>query len=100
MGKRPFDPMTPTEQLIFDAVQERPRRREELWQLIWGDDPDGGPLTPNALWMHISNLNKKLAPHAQAVRFTYHRYRLGSVAAPPPSQAARVEAFMGLSLPT
>jgi DNA-binding response OmpR family regulator len=47
----------------------RPVKRAMLHGALWGEDPDGGPLT-DALAMHVSKLRKKLAPLDMEVECT------------------------------
>jgi hypothetical protein len=61
-------PLTPIQQAIFDIVRKRPGlSAERLRSLVW-DDPSGGPESRNAIFVHVSGLNKRLAPLGVTVR--------------------------------
>lgn len=58
-----------TKRRILNAVQRRPAiTAEELRDLVWQDDPTGGPECRHALYVHINQLNLRLAPFGIAVR--------------------------------
>lgn len=83
---------------IFEALVWRPRHREQLCELLWGDDPNGGPLTRSeTLRVHISKLRKYLRSHGMSVAVSRGTYRI--VGSPAPI-GGRGQEFMCLSLPT
>jgi hypothetical protein len=61
--------LSQTQQRIFDAVRRggeiSPR---DLADIVWADDPNGGPDNPCALKAHVFYLNQKLAALGLVVR--------------------------------
>jgi hypothetical protein len=54
---------------IFDAVKAHPGiLAENLRDIVWADDPSGGPESRHAIYAHVFILNKRLAAHGLAVR--------------------------------
>jgi hypothetical protein len=55
-----------------------------LRDIIWANDPNGGPEDPKTLHVHVHQLNKLLAPHRMCVRAnkgagaTYRLIRTGT----------------------
>jgi hypothetical protein len=64
--------------LIYDTVRRRPGiSAAQLRDLVWCDDPDGGPLTDTkCLHVHVSQLNDRLAPHGITIRSQSGGYRI------------------------
>ena len=61
--------LPPTKRRILDAVQQSPGiNAEQLRDLVWQDDPNGGPECRHALYAHVNQLNRRLAPFGVAVR--------------------------------
>jgi hypothetical protein len=52
--------LTKTERRIYRALQERPRSADELRNEAWWDHPNGGPEHEKTIYVHISNLRKRL----------------------------------------
>ena len=66
--------------IIFEAVQRRPDiSAAELRDIVWADDPAGGPEDRKCLHVHVSQLNHLLAPLGIAVRSQGGGYRIRSV---------------------
>jgi hypothetical protein len=61
--------LTKTERRIYRALQERGRTAEELRQIVWAHDPNGGPECRHTIYVHIANLNKRLAGVNELVRY-------------------------------
>lgn len=59
-----------TQRRIYDLVKLRPGILAScLAQLLWEDDPNGGPDSGiKCLHVHVYHLNKKLKPHGIVVR--------------------------------
>jgi hypothetical protein len=55
---------------IFDLVNQRPGiSAERLCELVWADDPSGGPESGRkAIHVHVNQLNRRLASFGIAVR--------------------------------
>jgi hypothetical protein len=54
---------------ILDIVSRRPGiSAERLRELVWADDPAGGPECRHTLFVHIHQLNRLLAPFGIEVR--------------------------------
>jgi hypothetical protein len=70
--------LTKTERRIYFALSQRPCTAEELREIVWAHDPNGGPESRNAIFVHLGNLNKRLAAVDQLVRIEREdsRYRL------------------------
>jgi len=61
--------LPPTKRRILDAVQRHPGiNAERLRDLVWQDDPGGGPECRHTLYVHVNQLNRRLAPAGIAVR--------------------------------
>jgi hypothetical protein len=62
---------------LYAAVRERPRTSSELHDIVWFDDPNGGPEW-RTLHVHIWRLNRRLAKNGVTVRSRPpdYRYRL------------------------
>jgi hypothetical protein len=61
--------LPPIKQRIFEAVQRHPDiSAERLRDLVWADDPSGGPEDRKVLHVHVNQLNHLLAPHGIMVR--------------------------------
>jgi hypothetical protein len=61
--------LPPTKVRILNAVWRRPGiGAEDLRTVVWADDPNGGPEDRKVLHVHISQLNRLLAPAGAAVR--------------------------------
>jgi len=65
--------------IIFEAVQRRPDiSAAELRDIVWADDPNGGPEDRKCLHVHVSQMNRLLAPHGIMVRSQGGGYRVRS----------------------
>jgi hypothetical protein len=61
--------LPPIKRRILDAVRHHPGiDAERLRGVIWADDPNGGPECRHALYVHINQLNKRIAPLGIVVR--------------------------------
>lgn len=66
-------------QRILDAVKRCPGiSAEELRDVVWADDPSGGPEDRKVLHVHVNQLNHLLAPHGIAVRSQGGGYQIRS----------------------
>jgi DNA-binding response OmpR family regulator len=66
-----------TKRAILNIVQRRPGiSAEELRNLVWADDPAGGPEDRKTIHVHVSQLNKRLAVFGIAVRGGTGGYRI------------------------
>lgn len=62
------------QRLIFEAVLKRPRTCRDLQDVLYADDPSGGPENAErVVWAQVNNLNSRLAPHGLRVRATFGR---------------------------
>jgi hypothetical protein len=62
---------------IFDAVRRRPGiTAEELRCIAWAHDPSGGPADRKVLHVHVSQLNKLIAPLGLMIRAEGGEYRI------------------------
>jgi hypothetical protein len=65
--QRPYPPRLvvhgPVRQRIVDAIANRPDgiTRGEILDLVYADDPDGGPANPNTVSVLIKHANAELA---------------------------------------
>ena len=94
--RRPFPPHLvvhgPVRQRIVDLIANRPDgiTRGELLDLVYADDPNGGPDNPNTISVLIKHANKELAAQGFRIEPAWlgrgARYRLVRVAEP--AQAA------------
>ena len=72
--------LPPIKQRIYEAVQRCPDiSAEELRTIVWSSDPAGGPEDRKVLHVHVSQLNRLLAPHGIMVRSQGGGYRIRSV---------------------
>jgi hypothetical protein len=72
-------PLTKIQQRIFDLVRRYPGlSTERLRALVW-DGPDGGPESRQAIFVHLSLLNSRLAPLKIAIRSEGGVYKIRSV---------------------
>ena len=61
--------MPPIKRRIFEAVQHRPGvSADALREIVWADDPNGGPEDRKVLHVHIHQLNRLLTPFGVEVR--------------------------------
>jgi hypothetical protein len=60
--------LPPIKQRILDAVRRRPRSAEELREIVWADDPNGGPEDRRVVHVHVWQLNRLLMPYGFAIR--------------------------------
>jgi len=73
-------PLPPIKHKIFDAVRKRPGiSAEELRCIAWANDPAGGPEDRKVLHVHVSQMNKQLAPYGLTVRSAGGGYSIRSV---------------------
>ena len=60
--------MAPIKRRILDAMRRHPNiAADALRSIVWADDPNGGPLDPKVLHVHINQLNKLLAPYGYEI---------------------------------
>jgi hypothetical protein len=75
----PIPDLTPLKQRILESVKRRPGiSAEQLRSLVW-DDPSGGPEDRKVLHVHVSQLNRLLAPRGICVRSEGGGYRVKAV---------------------
>jgi len=61
--------LTTTQYKIISAVRRRTLSLEEIINTVYGDRPDGGPLSArNTISVHMVRLNERLAPLGISVR--------------------------------
>jgi hypothetical protein len=61
--------LPPIKRRILDAVQRHPGiSAEDLREIVWRADPNGGPEDRKALHVHVFQLNQRLAPYGVMVR--------------------------------
>lgn len=61
--------LSPIQRRILQIVQKRGAiSPQDLRDLVWANDRNGGPADPKALTVHVWHLNKKLARHGICVR--------------------------------
>jgi hypothetical protein len=61
--------VTPTQRRILDVLKRRgSASADELRDVLWSDDPDGGPDSPSTLHAHIWHLNQRLKSRGLRVR--------------------------------
>ena len=74
-------PLPPIKERILAAVRRRPRvTAQQLRDLVWTDDIDGGPLTDTkCLHVHVAQLNALLRPLGICVRSEGGGYRVRSI---------------------
>jgi len=72
--------LPPTKRKIFELVQRHPDiSAERLRDLVWADDPNGGPECRHTIFVHVSQLNDLLASHGICVRSEGGGYRIRQV---------------------
>src|SRR5262249_50763182 len=72
--------LSPIQKRIFEIVQKHPGiTPEELRGLVWAHDPNGGPENRHTIFVHISRLNRALAPLGLMVRCEGGQYCIRSV---------------------
>lgn len=59
--------LTPRQRQIYDLVKKRPRTRQQLWDVLYGDRPNDGPCE-KVITVLIHNLNQQLKPYEVAIR--------------------------------
>lgn len=101
--------LNPTQLTLMRALLVRPRSYDQLIQLLWGDDPNGGPDgAPNTLKVHISKLRFALAEAGCPVTIVTNRgigFQLGPFTTDAPStdapstEESRPMGFQDLSPP-
>ena len=64
----PVMTLPPVIQRIYDTLRDQPRTAEELRDIIWRDDPDGGPLSRHTIYVHIDRLKRRLKPLGLGIR--------------------------------
>jgi hypothetical protein len=84
--RRPFPPLLvvhgPVRQRVVDLIANRPDgiTRAELLDLVYADDPNGGPDTPNTISVLVKNANAELAALGYRIEPAWRgrgaRYRL------------------------
>jgi hypothetical protein len=66
---RPLPALPRVKQRIFDLVGRYPGiAAERLRELVWADDPNGGPENRKLIRVHVHQLNRMLAPFGVRVR--------------------------------
>src|SRR3954467_4792875 len=61
--------LPPIKRRIYDIVNRHHGiSAERLRELVWSDDPAGGPEDRKVLHVHVWQLNRLLAPHGVEVR--------------------------------
>jgi hypothetical protein len=88
--RRPFPPSLivhgPVRQRVVDLIANRPDgiTRGELINLVYADDPNGGPDTPNTISVLVKDANKELAAQGYCIEPAWlgrgARYRLVRIA--------------------
>ncbi len=69
--------LSATQQRIYDAVCRNPGiRAARLRDLVWADDPNGGPENRHNLYVQINRMNRKLAVRHLAINARGGGYRL------------------------
>ena len=70
--------LPPVKRRIYDIVSRRPGiAAERLRELVWSNDPAGGPEDRKVLHVHVCQLNQLLAPYRIEVRGSVSRgYRV------------------------
>jgi hypothetical protein len=74
MCRRPFPPALivtgPIRRRIVDAIANRPDgiTINELMDVVYGDDPAGGPDTPNSLYVIIKHANEQLSDQGYQIK--------------------------------
>src|SRR5262245_23440750 len=62
-------PLPPLKSRILDLVRRHPGiQAETLRELVWADDPNGGPEDRKAIHVHVHQLNRALEPYGLRVR--------------------------------
>src|SRR6516165_1020091 len=65
---------------IFEAVRRRPNiTAAALRDVVWGADPNGGPESRTILHVHVSQLNRLLAPYGIEIRSAGGGYSIRAV---------------------
>jgi len=60
---------------IYEFVSTHPHgvTANDIFEMLWGDDPDGGPIEgTERVFIMINTLNQKLRPHDLIVNGTKH----------------------------
>jgi hypothetical protein len=61
--------LPPIKRRILEAVVKHPDiPAERLREIVWADDPNGGPEDRKVLHVHVFQLNRLLIPHGLVVR--------------------------------
>jgi hypothetical protein len=61
--------LPPIKQRILNVVRRRPGiDAESLRGAVWGDDPNGGPECRHGIYVHVHQLNQRLAPLGIVIR--------------------------------
>jgi hypothetical protein len=69
--------LTPTQRRILGAVQQRPGiSSEELRNLVWAHDVNGGPEDRKVIHVHVCHLNTRLAAFGVRVRGGSNGYHI------------------------
>jgi hypothetical protein len=63
--------LSPIQTRLYDALRNRPRTADELRDIAWSDDPDGGAVSWKCIYRHIFVLNQKLKAHGMVARRTW-----------------------------
>jgi hypothetical protein len=70
----------PVKQRIFETVQRRPGiTAADLRDVVWADDPNGGPECRHTIFVHVSQLNHLLEPHGIVIRSQGGGYQIRAV---------------------
>jgi DNA-binding response OmpR family regulator len=70
--------LTPIQTRIYETLKTSHRTADQLREIVWADDPDGGPACLKTIHVHISHLNRRLRPYGFVIRVPWRGmpYRL------------------------
>lgn len=81
MCKRPYPPPRkifrgPVRQAIYDYVAKHPHgvTRDQIFNAVYGDDPNGGPIDMQVIAVTVHHINKALAGTGTYIRNTGGRW--------------------------
>ena len=61
--------LSPQQRRIYEAVRQFPRTTEQLHELLYGADPNGGPLAgTKTIHVVVSQINRRLRPYGVKLR--------------------------------
>ena len=67
--------LTPHQQMIYNAVRLRPCTAQQLHDLLYADDANGGP-DPKIIHVFVNQMNRKLRPWYFMIKAYNHTYYL------------------------